>query len=304
MATIKLPQRTPYGLAKRLYQKLRQDASSKEVAILEMFEWAAFNPGGAYIEYSAILDDLKFPAIPNAHTGGTCQRSKCHKSTFLSGSFCHAHFCETQWSKFKSRQKWFHRMLAASCGFWICGSCERVKRIKSFSRLARGYYLNACRLCQHKSWVSNHRGMRERISDNRLRQEFGISLIDYETMLSAQFGKCAICKRPPKNDRRFSVDHCHNSGRVRGLLCDLCNTGIGSLGDSPERLEAAIQYLARHHSGCNPPGSTPQLLRIEPMTANAKSTPITAQTALRISLARSIPESNHLSAVESASKDA
>lgn len=57
-----------------------------------------------------------------------------------------------------------------------------------------------------------------------------------------QSGKCLICNEIPK---RLVVDHCHTSGKVRGLLCDHCNTGLGRFKDSPELLMAAIRYLKK-----------------------------------------------------------
>jgi hypothetical protein len=63
-------------------------------------------------------------------------------------------------------------------------------------------------------------------------------------MLADQDGKCAICWCKSQGERRrFAVDHCHNSGKVRGLLCDNCNKGIGNLKHSPEILARAITYL-------------------------------------------------------------
>lgn len=79
---------------------------------------------------------------------------------------------------------------------------------------------------------------------NELRRRFGISLAEYEQMLAEQDGKCAICGQ---KDEWFSlaVDHCHNTKRIRGLLCSQCNRGIGLFHDKAELLEAAAAYL-RH----------------------------------------------------------
>jgi hypothetical protein len=89
--------------------------------------------------------------------------------------------------------------------------------------------------------------------DAYLRKKFGIGLADYERIHKAQGGRCAICRQEPSpvapgGSRRFThgelvVDHCHETGRVRGLLCDLCNKGLGQFGDSAERLRAALGYL-------------------------------------------------------------
>lgn len=71
--------------------------------------------------------------------------------------------------------------------------------------------------------------------------KYGISALDYFTMLQAQKGKCAICECVP--DRQLSIDHDHATGNVRGLLCSPCNTALGSFKDSAALLNKAIEYL-------------------------------------------------------------
>lgn len=77
----------------------------------------------------------------------------------------------------------------------------------------------------------------------RLKYRYGISLEHHKEMADSQQGKCAICVVP--FERTPHVDHCHATGVVRGLLCDRCNRGIGYFADSPERLQAASDYLKR-----------------------------------------------------------
>lgn len=80
---------------------------------------------------------------------------------------------------------------------------------------------------------------------SRIWQKFKLTESDYFQMLSAQGHVCAICKTFPasKHISKLDVDHCHTTGRIRGLLCRTCNAGIGQLKDSIPNLEAAIQYL-------------------------------------------------------------
>jgi hypothetical protein len=80
--------------------------------------------------------------------------------------------------------------------------------------------------------------------DARLRRDFGIGVEDYNTMFRNQNGVCAICKLSCSTGKRLSVDHCHDTGKVRGLLCTNCNNGIGHLMDSIELLAEAIRYLS------------------------------------------------------------
>lgn len=75
-----------------------------------------------------------------------------------------------------------------------------------------------------------------------LRKKYGITVEQYDEMVAAQDGRCAICGDAPE---QLYVDHCHSTGVVRGLLCHGCNSGIGFLRDHPEILTAAIGYLSR-----------------------------------------------------------
>lgn len=90
---------------------------------------------------------------------------------------------------------------------------------------------------------------------NRLAR-FGLTPDQFNEMLEAQGGACAICERPEKvvdsrNGRvkSLAVDHDHESGAVRGLLCQNCNKGIGNLGDSADTLIAAAMYLVAAQGG-------------------------------------------------------
>lgn len=82
---------------------------------------------------------------------------------------------------------------------------------------------------------------------NHLRVKYGIDLATYDQMFTAQDGVCAICRqlRISKGSERLHVDHCHDTKRVRGLLCHNCNIAIGMLDDSPERAETVKQYLIK-----------------------------------------------------------
>ena len=85
--------------------------------------------------------------------------------------------------------------------------------------------------------------------DYFLKHKFGIDTKDYNRMLLEQDSKCAICKNTSTGDKRsknFHVDHCHTTGKVRGLLCSACNKGLGLFTDSRDKLENAIKYLDTH----------------------------------------------------------
>ena len=79
-----------------------------------------------------------------------------------------------------------------------------------------------------------------------IKKTYGITWEDYEEMFDNQNGCCAICKSKVSSSRttRLFVDHCHNTTRVRGLLCSSCNHGLGLFKDSPTLLKRAISYLS------------------------------------------------------------
>ena len=76
----------------------------------------------------------------------------------------------------------------------------------------------------------------------QLKKKYGLTEDDYERMLLAQHGRCAICGGEILSKRRLAVDHCHKSGRVRGLLCGPCNGFLGRINDDPASL---LAYLGK-----------------------------------------------------------
>lgn len=90
--------------------------------------------------------------------------------------------------------------------------------------------------------------------ETQYKRRYGITIEQFDAMVKAQGNRCAICTetfKPPRQKMTIHVDHCHETMKVRGLLCARCNVGIGLLNDSIERMKLAIEYL----SGKRPPGS-------------------------------------------------
>lgn len=87
----------------------------------------------------------------------------------------------------------------------------------------------------------------ERIKDLYYKRTYGMSLEDFNFMLWKQNGSCKICKRELKlnklNGDSAVVDHCHSTGKVRGILCNECNRGLGYFKDDVNSLKEAIHYL-------------------------------------------------------------
>lgn len=134
----------------------------------------------------------------------------------------------------------------------VCTRCEKRKRSEFFYRdRTRPDGLSVwCKGCQN-SVRGENRKSRSGWRKYQLRS-YGLTEADYQQMFVAQDGRCAICRQPPRvqdskdqarNDHRLQVDHCHGTGRVRGLLCGLCNRGLGQFHDDPEILEVALSYL-------------------------------------------------------------
>lgn len=97
---------------------------------------------------------------------------------------------------------------------------------------------------RHRTYNKKNRD-KKKASD--LKRKFGISLHEYDLMLTEQKGKCACCGiHQNKLTMRFAVDHDHDTGLIRGLLCGNCNTAIGKLGDNIEGLMKALNYLEKH----------------------------------------------------------
>ena len=85
--------------------------------------------------------------------------------------------------------------------------------------------------------------MPEHYAAIRRKSKYGLTPAEYVAMLHEQGGTCAICDQVNPDGRELCVDHCHETGDVRGLLCHKCNTGIGLFGDNAALLNSAISYL-------------------------------------------------------------
>lgn len=88
-----------------------------------------------------------------------------------------------------------------------------------------------------------HANPQKRIKSQRFRK-FGLTEAKYNAALEKQAFKCALCTSPqPGGVGDWHIDHCHKTGRVRGLLCKNCNLGLGLFKDNPDLLEAGAVYL-------------------------------------------------------------
>lgn len=93
-------------------------------------------------------------------------------------------------------------------------------------------------------------GAREKRRALNLKAKYGLTIEQYNAMLLAQNFRCEICGDPSDlATKRLVVDHDHKTDKIRSLLCDKCNLGLGSFLDEPRRLKKAIAYLRRHAVG-------------------------------------------------------
>ncbi len=137
----------------------------------------------------------------------------------------------------------------------VCPTCKELLNFTNFHKEVskKDGLQRICKICQNSANRKSHKKDYRRVMKNNLKKRFGISLEQYDNMLQSQKNVCAICKNKEtlKSTGRFeikqlSVDHCHSSLKIRGLLCSLCNTSLGGFKDSIELLESAILYLRKH----------------------------------------------------------
>jgi hypothetical protein len=130
-----------------------------------------------------------------------------------------------------------HKCVKVKCD---CGKTKIYREDK----VAKGSY-KSCGCKWEKTGKRTYRSRNQHLKD-----KYGITQKDYELILKSQKYMCAICKtkKPSKNYNisHFHVDHDHNTNKVRGLLCNNCNTGIGLLKDDINILSKAINYLKKH----------------------------------------------------------
>jgi hypothetical protein len=137
-----------------------------------------------------------------------------------------------------------------------CSTCKETMWESEFGFLvkARGKRHRQCKHCIRRQQQSRKR-LCQLYRDNHLLGRYGITQADYDAMFARQGGRCAICgsdsnfvtiKRLDGKPANFAVDHDHDTGKVRGLLCHGCNQGLGKFKDSVELLRLAVAYLESH----------------------------------------------------------
>jgi len=158
--------------------------------------------------------------------------------------------------------------------------CKQTSDNKKRRQISRSKKNHTCQTCgkqmtemkwrrKHCSNTCNMRNKTNLTWIRNLTKLYGITLLEYETKLFSQDNRCAVCRQPEtavRNGRvqRLAVDHCHESGEVRGLLCMRCNLTIGQIGDHWLILDNAMEYLSHWNnklqtSNRQKPQETPSL---------------------------------------------
>lgn len=133
-------------------------------------------------------------------------------------------------------------------GAKYCKSCNITKPIDEFylrNKISMVRH-STCKECDKKRVKENTCPIRKR--ELQLQRDYGITLNEYNQMLLDQNNQCAVCNTtdPGGKHGKFMVDHCHNTGKVRGLLCKRCNIALGEVGDNINTLQKMIEYLQQH----------------------------------------------------------
>lgn len=125
--------------------------------------------------------------------------------------------------------------------YW-CKPCTKINK-------AEWYKSNINKvLIRSKQWALKNKEKRKLIArKSHLKIKYNMSLEDERKLINNQNNRCAICNNGIIVElNKFHIDHCHNSGKVRGILCNYCNTGLGMFQDSQEYLKSAVKYLKKH----------------------------------------------------------
>lgn len=130
----------------------------------------------------------------------------------------------------------------------ICTTCGKKKNIEQFYfRKDSNKYKTECKHCTIKRSKKNRKEDADLYDRERhLMMTYGLSLSDYDELLESQGGCCAICgTKQPTGKGRFHVDHDHDTGNIRGLLCSKCNQALGLLQDNSSIVMKAACYLKK-----------------------------------------------------------
>jgi hypothetical protein len=133
----------------------------------------------------------------------------------------------------------------------FCLGCQAHIPVEAFTKDRRSPdgLAPRCKWCRSDTRKSNDGRDSRLIKDRYLKWKYGISLDEYEAIKDSQGGVCAVCGNGQGQDGRkyLDVDHCHRTGKVRGLLCSHCNRALGLLSEDQSRIRKLADYIQGHH---------------------------------------------------------
>jgi hypothetical protein len=124
-----------------------------------------------------------------------------------------------------------------------CKYCSEQKPLCDFPKHSghKDGHAAICKECKKVKYPATAQ-QKQRAYERQIKRNYGVSVEDYEQMYKQQGGLCAGCKQT-NNGSKFHIDHCHATGRVRGLLCGKCNIALGLVDDCIQTLVNLIGYL-------------------------------------------------------------
>ncbi|CAM5568578.1 recombination endonuclease VII [Streptomyces spiroverticillatus] len=144
-------------------------------------------------------------------------------------------YCRKCWAEYyqerqAARGKIVRQKVEVPEGYKFCRTCEQIKPHSEWcrNRTAPDGLDSRCKSCKASKGRASY-----------FKRAYGITEAQRDEMIASQYGVCTICLKAPA----VHVDHCHETGRVRGVLCFNCNAALGQLGDDPDTLHRAIAYL-------------------------------------------------------------
>jgi len=120
---------------------------------------------------------------------------------------------------------------------------DRYDSRKAVEGVQRWREANPERYANYRREYAARPERRRAMRDLYYRRTFGISADDFDALLEAQGGGCAVCGQKPDREASLHLDHCHETGAIRGICCLSCNQGLGKFREDPDLLEAAARYL-------------------------------------------------------------
>ena len=129
-----------------------------------------------------------------------------------------------------------------------CSKCKEIKQLNEFHNSKNGKLKvhHYCKMCHSGYRKQKYVYNKSKCRDAQLKSKYNLTELELNKMFIAQDKKCMICKNQYSSASRQSglqVDHCHRTGKVRGLLCSNCNIGLGMFKDNIHILESSILYL-------------------------------------------------------------